>query len=1697
MRMSFILFGYILLTHFPNAAPAQIGQAPGLPSSGILFSESFDASTWPAAWERTGYKPGIFTLSNSPNAGGSPYEVDARRNSGTGTTRLITPAINTAGYDTVYLFFKYRYTDYGSGLTIRIQSSNDKLSWTDESWSKVSGTGNTDASVQMCMITHNLDSMTYLSFTLIGNHNSFSNLNIDNLILTDDIPSPVCSNYLEPADSAGNLNLSLTLRWSIADFATSYLLYAGTDNPPTNKLFGYNTGNQTYYNISNLTPGATYFWKVAAVNQKDTAGNCPVRSFTTFPPYTLPYFQDFQTSAFPAVAFGWTSESSASQVKWTTISGSIPGCPSSTMARLNCGNYQYAATARLISPPLLTTGIQHVKVSFRHKFTNHNGCWVRIQSSSDKVNWTNEGFSSNLTGDFSVCEEICCEVNHNLGDTTYICFFVDYTGFSLQEWLIDDVIIDVLPGAPECISSPVYPADTQTMIPVLSPPRLSWKHGYCASEYLLYFGTDNPPTNMINGLALGYNVSCQMAQNLDSNTVYYWQVVPVNAVDTADMCPVWSFRTVRALSLPYTQYFASSKLPPGFLYQGPQNETYWKSSNTANAGSNPYELNGWGAPWSRCVLPPLNTENLDSLNISFRYKVNTPNATTLLRFQTSTDGINWTDEPYLLSVPGLSTASGIVNAPIYSNLGAKVYIAIYTQASSVSSKDWWFIDNLVIRDPASAPPCIPVLEPGLTDSVSPPLLMKWEQSGFVNNYILTLGTADNPVPEIDGMSLGNVNQYTASQLQYGKLYYWYLKICYAPSDTFQCDTSWFQVIQDPLQQLPYNQSFEDAIIPYPWKISPQASPHIIISNTNYAHGTPYEFGMLIPNLTSANVTYRMISPPVNTAGLNKVWIHFRQGLRQRFSTSGNVFKIQTGTDGINFPDDIWVTNGNSSFVNPVSIAVNKSFTDRTYFSWMYTGNISNMEYWMIDSVVIKEAKAHDAGVIRTDFGTTCQAGEASLPKATVMNYGMNPATFDVSLTISDGYQCTRQVQNLQPDASAEIIFDPWIPVKGTYTATAVSHLPSDGDPTNDTSTNSKVTVVSGTWSAMPVPFSGYLGSSATLTLDDTSRNIYACGGNNNLLYIRKYGTVTGQWEVFDTLPFERVAPASAIINGTLYLAGGAKQSGMRFAAVTKHDLTTGTITYADSLPFPVSFARAAAFQDSLMYLVGGMIQGNVVINSVFLYNRHTNKWRECTSLPDKRHSGAMIINGNKIYYLGGETSNVMYSGTRTLFIGTIDSTDHAVITWTSGPDYPPGTKGYFEAAPWGEDGFIAAAGIPNTDVCHCYSFDFSTGEYQMHAKLPVKVYGSYMGSARTRIFPNGDEEWKLFVISGMAPGGLYPSMQVLTDRMIADTAPPKQYQLPDSLFICQGNQGANMTLDSCQSEAFYQLFKNGDPFGLALNGMNAPLTWTGLEEGSYTMEATNYYTGSSSWMTGTTQVSLSINPEVYAGPDTSTYPNVGIQLNSTVTGGFPPYSCYWSPAAGLSDPFISNPIATNDTTTTYTIMVTDAHLCSDQDTITITITPAYGTVSGAVIYDNLSQDGLAACTVYLLSGPDTLYQTLTDSTGHYQFSETGPGSYTITASCNLAWGGGNAVDALGIMNHFAGNILLEGIRLEAADVNHSGYVNAVDALNTMKRFVGLISSFELGDWIFEKHDFTLNPPENISVQVKGLCTGDVNGSYQP
>jgi len=159
----------------------------------VPYFELFNDASFPNCWTQqvSGGATDRWSVSASNNAGGSANEMRADyQNVSSGILRLISPPLNTTGMSRLEISFKHFFDDWGSGMSMKLQSSTDAISWTDESWSQNSGSGNIGPETVDTSINNNLNSSsTYVAFTLEGNLYQFDYWYVDDVLFSVDTNS--------------------------------------------------------------------------------------------------------------------------------------------------------------------------------------------------------------------------------------------------------------------------------------------------------------------------------------------------------------------------------------------------------------------------------------------------------------------------------------------------------------------------------------------------------------------------------------------------------------------------------------------------------------------------------------------------------------------------------------------------------------------------------------------------------------------------------------------------------------------------------------------------------------------------------------------------------------------------------------------------------------------------------------------------------------------------------------------------------------------------------------------------------------------------------------------------------------------------------------------------------------------------------------------------------------------------------------------------------------------------------------------------------------------------------------------------------------------------------------------------------------------------------------------------------------------
>jgi hypothetical protein len=279
----------------------------------------------------------------------------------------------------------------------------------------------------------------------------------------------------------------------------------------------------------------------------------------------------------------------------------------------------------------------------------------------------------------------------------------------------------------------------------------------------------------------------------------------------------------------------------------------------------------------------------------------------------------------------------------------------------------------------------------------------------------------------------------------------------------------------------------------------------------------------------------------------------------------------------------------------------------------------------------------------------------------------------------------------------------------------------------------------------------------------------------------------------------------------------------------------------------------------------------------------------------------------------------------------------------------------------------------------------------------VTCFGGNNGTATATVTgaTNVDYMWSTGgntkTVTGLAAGTYFVTVVDIASGCTAST----------NVFISQPtgiNATANGTNASCNgNDGFVTASASGGtaPYTFKWSNGSTMQTVLGLNAGTYTVtvtDANNCTATAAATITGAGGPSVSVS----VTPLTGNNSNDG-KLTATVSGGAAPVSIKWS--TGATTATISN-LGPG----TYSVTVTDANGCTDDDTVTLT-NPA---CIGDYIWNDMDRDGcqdidelgLENITV-TLTGTDNAGNavnrtTKTNNLGYYKFDGLAPGTYKIS-----------------------------------------------------------------------------------------------------
>ena len=325
--------------------------------STLPLTENFTGASLPNCWStQISGTGGVdkWTVSVTTNAGGTANEMKSTWQSvNPGTTRLITPPINTSGMTQLNLSFKHYLDAYAAGVTLRVQSSTDKITWTDEAWSLVSTATNVGPATVNTTVTSNLNSAaTYIAFVVIGDLYQYDYWYIDDVSIVSNVPTLTVTPADRPVTALGGstvFSVSSPSAWTASSNQTwCTVTPSGTGNGTLTATYSTNnTGSGRVASITVTAAGLTP--QVVTVTQA-------APTLTVTPANKSVLFTAGATSFTVTSNSSWTSTSNQT---WCTVTPS--GTGNGTLTATYTENTTYSA--RIANISVVTPGLPAVVVT--------------------------------------------------------------------------------------------------------------------------------------------------------------------------------------------------------------------------------------------------------------------------------------------------------------------------------------------------------------------------------------------------------------------------------------------------------------------------------------------------------------------------------------------------------------------------------------------------------------------------------------------------------------------------------------------------------------------------------------------------------------------------------------------------------------------------------------------------------------------------------------------------------------------------------------------------------------------------------------------------------------------------------------------------------------------------------------------------------------------------------------------------------------------------------------------------------------------------------------------------------------------------------------------------------------------------------------------------------------------------------------
>jgi hypothetical protein len=348
-----------------------------------------------------------------------------------------------------------------------------------------------------------------------------------------------CSSPTNALAATNILGNGMDANWTSVPGATDYRIDVATTNafgattlPAYNNL---SVGNVTTFSITGLNPVTQYHYRIRAIGASCTVNSNiigPVSTTCGF--YTIPYFQNFDTTAPNTIPTCYTREdANADAIQWSVQGTTYASSPRSMHINKNAA---LAMDDWFFLPGLNLTGGISYRLQFKYNTASTASTTENLRAMLGSL--AASGSMTQTLLDLS-------NINNTLFKSTYVDFtpvisgvyYIGFTGYSAanQTYIaVDDVSVTL---SPTCFE----PTDVTATLIMSSTATVSWTppvpepvNGY---QYFLSTSATPPTAATVPTGTVGFGINTVNLTLLSSSTAYYiWVRGNCGATDKS----IWS-----------------------------------------------------------------------------------------------------------------------------------------------------------------------------------------------------------------------------------------------------------------------------------------------------------------------------------------------------------------------------------------------------------------------------------------------------------------------------------------------------------------------------------------------------------------------------------------------------------------------------------------------------------------------------------------------------------------------------------------------------------------------------------------------------------------------------------------------------------------------------------------------------------------------------------------------------------------------------------------------------------------------------------------------------------------------------------------------------------------------------------------------------------------------------------------------------